>query len=109
MKKGEIWLVNFDPSVGKEYQKIRPALVIKSEEIVSSLVTIMPLSSVLKQKKETDISLSKDSKNRLFSDSILRTEQISSFDTDRFIHFVGVVSPSVLLEVDQYLRKHFGL
>ena len=29
-KRGEIWLVNFDPTVGAEIRKIRPAVVISS-------------------------------------------------------------------------------
>lgn len=32
-KRGEIWLVDFDPSVGAEIQKIRPALVISLDTI----------------------------------------------------------------------------
>ncbi|MDD1438227.1 type II toxin-antitoxin system PemK/MazF family toxin [Dolichospermum sp. ST_sed10] len=30
-KRGEIWLVNFDPTVGAEIRKIRPAVVISSD------------------------------------------------------------------------------
>ena len=30
-KRGEIWLVNFDPTVGSEIKKIRPAIVISSD------------------------------------------------------------------------------
>lgn len=31
--RGEIWLINFDPSVGAEIQKQRPALVISLDAI----------------------------------------------------------------------------
>jgi len=27
-KRGEIWLVNFDPTIGTEIKKIRPAIVV---------------------------------------------------------------------------------
>jgi len=30
-KRGEIWLVNFDPTVGSEIKKIRPAVIISSD------------------------------------------------------------------------------
>ncbi len=30
-KRGEIWLVNFDPTVGAEIKKVRPAIVISSD------------------------------------------------------------------------------
>src|ERR1043165_8422463 len=32
-KRGEIWLVNFEPAVGGEIRKIRPALVINLDDI----------------------------------------------------------------------------
>ena len=33
--RGEVWLVHFDPAVGAEIQKLRPALVLcETEEIV---------------------------------------------------------------------------
>ena len=32
-RRGEIWLVNFDPTVGAEIKKIRPAIVISSDSV----------------------------------------------------------------------------
>lgn len=109
MKKGNIWLVDFDPSAGKEYQKIRPALVLQSDKINSALMTIMPFSSNLKNKQNCDILVKKDKNNRLFSDSILKVSQISSFDKKRFIHFVGQVSEEIISDLKIYLKKHFDL
>ena len=31
--RGEVWLVNFDPAVGAEIQKLRPALVVSLDAI----------------------------------------------------------------------------
>jgi mRNA interferase MazF len=31
--RGEIWLINFDPSVGAEIQKLRPAVVVSDDAI----------------------------------------------------------------------------
>ena len=31
--RGEVWLVDFDPAVGAEIQKVRPALVISLDSI----------------------------------------------------------------------------
>ena len=33
-KRGQIWLVNFDPSSGHEYQKVRPALIVQNDEYI---------------------------------------------------------------------------
>src|SRR5262245_63425449 len=32
-RRGEIWLVDFDPAVGAEIQKVRPALVVRLDAI----------------------------------------------------------------------------
>lgn len=32
-KSGEIWLVNFDPTLGSEIKKVRPAIVVSSDVI----------------------------------------------------------------------------
>jgi mRNA interferase MazF len=32
-KWGEIWLVNFDPTIGTEIKKIRPAIVLSSDAV----------------------------------------------------------------------------
>lgn len=111
MNQGEIYLVNFDPSIGHEYRKVRPALVIQSKEItrISSLVTVMPISSKTETWQEPDVLICKDSKNRLSSDSVIRVRQISTFDARRFIKRIGEVNSPVLRKVRGYQRKHFLL
>ncbi|GFZ95652.1 type II toxin-antitoxin system PemK/MazF family toxin [Okeania sp. KiyG1] len=32
-KRGDIWLTNFDPTIGSEIRKIRPAIIISSDGI----------------------------------------------------------------------------
>ena len=109
MHIGEIYLVNFEPSQGSEIQKVRPGIIIQSEQIDSNLVTIMPLSSKLKNKVFEEITIKKDKNNRLFSDSVIKVKQISSFDKFRFIHFIGKIDKVLLLEIKKYLKKHFDL
>ena len=71
---GQIWLVNFDPSFGHEYKKVRPALIIQNNEYIESsdLLTVIPISSQLTNQTELDILLRKDAKNRLMTDSLLK-------------------------------------
>ena len=111
MYQGEIYLVNFDPSVGHEYKKVRPAVIIQSKSIcdISSLVTVMPISSKIETWEDPDVFIAKDSKNRLANDSIIRVRQISSFDKQRFIKRIGEVNSPVLRKIRGHLRKHFQL
>ena len=41
VKRGEIWLVNLDPTVGSEIQKTRPCVVISPPEMHDYLRTVM--------------------------------------------------------------------
>lgn len=109
MKQWDIYLVNFEPAIGSEIQKMRPGIIVQSDEIDSSLVSIMPLSSKVSKKGDNDIVISKTNANRLLSDSIIKTSQISSFDRRRLIHYIGKTSKLVQLQVKQYLKKHFSI
>lgn len=108
---GSIYLVNFDPSIGTEYQKVRPALVVQANGITghSSLATIIPISSRIESRSMHDIFLAKDDLNRLLHDSLLKVHQISSFDKLRFIHRIGTVQISIMDAVRAYLKIHFAL
>ncbi len=54
---GQIWLVNFDPSLGHEYKKVKPALIIQNYIYIESsdLLTVIPISSQITKQTELDI------------------------------------------------------
>lgn len=108
---GDIYLVDFDPSVGHEYKKKRPALIIQEEEITktSPCISVVPLTSKFKHMGVHDVFIPKDAKNQLIDDSIIRVQYIKSFDKKRFLHFIGRTNSPVLRQVRGYLRRHFGL
>ena len=47
MNRGEIWLVNLDPTVGSEIQKSRPCVVLSPAELNDTLRTVIvaPMTS----------------------------------------------------------------
>lgn len=110
MKQGEIWFVDFIGSVGHEYQKCRPSVIIQSNEQlkVASIITIMPFTSQ-KNKHKDDILVFKDVENKLSYDSILKVHQIHTFDKKRFIKRIGVLNTSALEQIKKYLKRHFSI
>jgi mRNA interferase MazF len=47
VKRGEIWLVNLDPTVGSEVKKSRPCVIVSPAELNNHLRTVMvaPMTS----------------------------------------------------------------
>ena len=110
-KQGQIWLIDFDPSVGHEYQKVRPALVVESNVYLplGNLITVIPISSQIAKSTLLDVVIPKESINRLMSDSLIKTRQISTFDQQRFIRQIGICNNAVLQSVLQNLVLYFDL
>jgi len=111
IKCGDLYLADFNPSIGHEYQGKRPALVIESNGQInkSNLVTVLPLTSNLENKNESDIFVEVDKINQLKFDSIIKVYDIVSFDHLRFINKIGRINQPILEEVKDYLLKHFDL
>ena len=112
MKFGQkqIWLVNFDPSFGHEYQKMRPGIIIENNSFIDSydLLTIVPLSSNIKVMHSLDILIPKTSKNRLMLDSLIKTKQINTYDKRRFIKLIGVCDDEIFAKIKENIGKYLA-
>ncbi len=105
-QQGQIWLVNFDPSFGHEYKKVRPALIVQNDRYIelSNLLTVIPISSQITKQTDLDILLKKNTQNRLMTDSLLKTKQISSFDKQRFIKLIGIADKETMIKIGENIR-----
>ena len=108
---GDIVWTEFDPSVGHEYQDKRPAIIVQSNEQLkrSNLATIIPLTSRSNNIISDDISISADVENKLRTNSTAKVYCITSFDYSRFVKKIGRVGNEEILQIKNYLRKHFDL
>lgn len=109
MKQGEIWFVSFIESIGHEFRKERPALIIQADNKLRTvdMVTVMPLTSNIKNKHNDDIVIKKTNENGLYYDSVLKVHHLKSFDRSRFIKRIGIVDGNIIETVKEYLKKHF--
>jgi len=111
---GSIWLVSFDPSVGTEIQKTRPALVISGTlfNAKRSKVTVLPFTS--KRPSDPRISpavvvVSSSAENGLSVDSLLVCVCPATFDKVRFVRHLGQLEDELLEQAQNILCRYLSL
>lgn len=112
LQHGHIYFVEFDPSSGHEFKKIRPAVLISSDDLISrsNLISCVPFTANTNNVVATDdILVKKDASNNLFTDSILKTQHISTFDKNRVKKYVGVLDNSTLKNLKHLIIRNFDL
>lgn len=100
--RGEIWQVNFDPTIGAEIKKIRPAIVISSDAVGSlpiKLVAPVTTWDGTFAGKIWLVKVSPNASNGLTQDSAVDTLQIRCVDVRRFVRRMGSVSPIVMEDI----------
>lgn len=101
-KRGEVWLVNFDPTIGAEINKKRPAVVVSSDAIgILPIKLIAPLTD-WKDRYAGNIwhlKILPDSTNGLLKASAIDTLQIRGIDVQRFIKILGRLPSSSMEEI----------
>jgi len=110
LKRGEIWLTEFDPSIGTEIKKTRPALII-SNNIANNRgtkVTVVPMTGSIKRLPIVVI-VQPDQDNNLDKPSLIRVPDICTFDKIRLKKKLGKLSQAYMDDVDKKLRLHLSL
>jgi len=98
-QRGEIWTVRFDPSVGAEIRKIRPAVVVSIDTVGRlPLRIVVPLTDWQASFAQFPwfVYLLASSTNGLTKDSGADAFQVKSVSENRFVRFVGVVTSAEL-------------
>ncbi|MEB3340736.1 type II toxin-antitoxin system PemK/MazF family toxin [Okeania sp.] len=101
-KRGEIWLVELDPTRGQEIKKTRPTVVISSDLFSSIPIRIViPIAKWQPkfQNRPFMVSIPRSQNNGLDSDSAGNVLQVRSISSERFVRCLGQVSETVLQEL----------
>ena len=111
--RGDVYLVNLDPVVGKEIEKARPALIIQNDvgNKFSPVTIIAPISSVKEITKPLPIMIYlRKGEGGLSEDSYVDCGQIRTVDKDsRLISKLGSLTQEKLLEVNNALKISLSL
>jgi mRNA interferase MazF len=111
-RRGEVYLVSFDPTVGHEIRKIRPALVIQND--IGNRFSPLTIVAAITSKVSTvlypvEVVVQPTKGNGLVALSAIRLDQIRTVDKQRLIKRLGVVGPSIIQSVDEAIQISLGL
>jgi len=104
VKRGEIWLVNLDPTVGSEIQKSRPCVVVSPPEMHEYLRTVIvaPMTTASRP-APFRIDVTHGGKKGL-----ILLDQLRTVDKSRLVSRLGGVSRTTLAATLQALQEAFA-
>lgn|SRR3989338_586201 len=110
-RRGEIWIVELDPTRGHEMQKTRYCLVIQSDVLNKKLPTyiIAPITSKVRLEWFPIGIILKKGEGELSKESQIMLNQIKAADITRFKRKVGKLNESIMIQVNESLASVLGL
>ena len=104
MKRGEIWLVNLDPTVGSEIRKTRPCVVVSPPEIHDYLRTAIVAPMTTKGRPAPfRVGVTHGGKKGL-----ILLDQLRAVDKTRLAKKSGAVSAKTLTTILSTLQEVFA-
>jgi mRNA interferase MazF len=115
VRRGEIYLVEFDPTRGSEVTKRRPAIIVSNDVANSTattlgrgVITVVPITSNVERIYPFQIFLPATNTG-LRRDSKAQAEQVRSIAVERVGERTGVLPLELLRDLDRALRVHLAL
>lgn len=106
MKRGEVWWVEFDPAVGSEIRKTRPAVIVSNDSANRNLtrVVVVPLSSRTGRQYpgEALVTVAGQASKAM-------ADQIMAADKARLKDQLGTLDKTDMAALEEAIHVHLGL
>jgi mRNA interferase MazF len=106
MKRGEMWWVDFNPSVGGEIQKTRPAIIVSNDAFnkVMNRVQVVPTSSNISKCYPSDAFVEINGKI-----SKAMADQLATVSKIRLKNLIGPISEQNMFDVERAIKIQLDL
>lgn len=115
MQRGEIRLVDLEPAGDGEANKLRPAVIVSNDGANATaswlgrgVVTVVPVTTNIRNIYPFQVLLLA-TETGLREDSKAQAEQVRSVAVQRVGTRIGIVTTTVMNDLDNALRLHFAL
>jgi mRNA interferase MazF len=110
-RRGEIYLVSFDPTIGSEVRKTRPALILQNDTAneFSPITIVAAITSQFGNKLYPTEILIQPPEGGLTVKSVVLLNQVRSIDKQRLIKYVGKLTDVTISQVNEAIQISLGL